>query len=230
MVIAATDILVEVSPAEVRTALMDEDGRLVQFFVERTHRQSLVGGVYSGRVAAVDKVSGGAFVDIGLDKPAYLPRAKNVTEGQIFVVQVVRDGWSGKGAVLTRTPVLQGRYLSFQAQGKGVQVERGFGKGRRVTEVAKVLGEQISGRVTIRRPALKITQDAILSELAALQESWETVACAAATSKSVTCLLPAPSLVMRLLRDHTPTEEIYVDGREIFITMKKMINIGRAHV
>ncbi len=224
MVIAATDILVEVSPAEVRAALMDEDGRLVQFFVERTHRQSLVGGVYSGRVAAVDKVSGGAFVDIGLDKPAYLPRAKNVTEGQKFVAQVVRDGWSGKGAVLTRTPVLQGRYLSFQAQGKGVQVERGFGKGRGVTEVAKVLGEQITGRVTIRHPALKITQDTILSELAALRESWVAVASAAVTSKSATCLLPAPSLLMRILRDHTPTEEIYVDEREIFITMKKMIS------
>jgi ribonuclease G len=223
MVIAAADILVEVSPAEIRAALMDKDGRLAQFFVERTHRQSLVGGVYSGRVTALDKVSDGAFVDIGLDKPAYLPRAKNVTEGQIFIAQVVRDGWAGKGAVLTRTPVLQGRYVSFQAQGKGVQAERGFGKGRLVSEVEKVLGEQTAGRVTIRRPALKIAADVILGELAALRASWEAVASSAATGKSATCLLPAPDLMMRLLRDQMPTEEIYVDGREIFIAMKRTI-------
>tara|TARA_A100001037_G_scaffold305174_1_gene344333 strand:+ start:574 stop:1941 length:1368 start_codon:yes stop_codon:yes gene_type:complete len=224
MVIAAADILVEVSPAEVRAALMDKDGELVKFFVERTHRQSLVGSIYSGRVVALDRASDGAFIDIGLTETAYLPRAKNVTEGQVVVVQVVRDGWSGKSAVVTRTPVLQGRYLSYQARGKGVQAERGFGKGRRMTEVAKVLGEQTSGRITIRRPALKINQDTILRELTTLRKLWEALVSAATTCKSTTCLLPAPDLVKRLLRDQMPAEEIYVDGREIFITMKKMID------
>ena len=93
-----------------------------------------------------------------------------------------------------------------------------------MTEVVKVLGEQTSGRITIRRPALKINQDTILRELTTLRKLWEALVSAATTCKSTTCLLPAPDLVKRLLRDQMPAEEIYVDGREIFITMKKMID------
>ena len=64
-------ILADVSARQVRVALL-EDGQLCEYYVERPGRERLVGNIYVGRVMDVLPGMQAAFVDIGLDRNAFL--------------------------------------------------------------------------------------------------------------------------------------------------------------
>ena len=68
----AATIAIEYRPGEWRAAAIDADGKVVEFRVERAQGQSLVGGVYMGRVRAVRSEINAAFVDIGQSQDAFL--------------------------------------------------------------------------------------------------------------------------------------------------------------
>ena len=84
-------ILVSRDHLETRVALL-EDGRLAEMYLERPHRQSLVGNVYKGRVENVLPGMDAAFVDIGLDRNGFLS-----------VAEVVAQERGGAGAVRSAT-------------------------------------------------------------------------------------------------------------------------------
>ena len=67
----SAELLVNVTPRETRVALI-ENGALQEIFVERANRRGLVGNIYKGRVARVLPGMQAAFVDIGLDRAAFL--------------------------------------------------------------------------------------------------------------------------------------------------------------
>jgi len=64
-------MLIESDPHQIRTAVL-EDGQLVELFVERVRRRGLVGNVYQGRVTRVLPGMQAAFVNIGLERDAFL--------------------------------------------------------------------------------------------------------------------------------------------------------------
>ena len=65
------ELLVNVTPQETRVALV-ENGMLQEVFIERTRRRGLVGNIYKGAVSRVLPGMQAAFVDIGLEKAAFL--------------------------------------------------------------------------------------------------------------------------------------------------------------
>ena len=65
------DIIADVTPHEARVALL-EDGELAEIQVELRGNERLVGNIYKGRVANVLPGMQAAFVDVGLDKNAFL--------------------------------------------------------------------------------------------------------------------------------------------------------------
>ena len=64
-------MLIESDPHETRIAVLEED-RLTEIFVERRHHRGVVGNVYKGRVTRVLPGMQAAFVDIGLERDAFL--------------------------------------------------------------------------------------------------------------------------------------------------------------
>ena len=66
------EIIVDVAEDEVRIALV-EDGHLVELFIERIEEKSLVGNIYQGKVVNILKGLRSAFLDLGLEKNAFLP-------------------------------------------------------------------------------------------------------------------------------------------------------------
>ena len=121
----AEDILINVTPQETRVARV-ENGVLQEFVVERARSSSLVGNVYLGRVTRVLPGMGAAFLDIGLDRTAFLhvsdiaittdtqeaPSIESlVTEGQKLLVQITKEPLGSKGARLTTGISIPSRYL-----------------------------------------------------------------------------------------------------------------------
>ncbi len=126
------EILINVTPRETRVALI-ENGVLQEVLVERTRRRGLVGNIYKGRVCRVLPGMQAAFVDIGLDRAAFLhasdilPRNPDggtdadgerdisvlLREGQELTVQVIKDPLGTKGARLTTQSTIPSRFLVF---------------------------------------------------------------------------------------------------------------------
>ena len=121
----AEDILINVTPQETRVARV-ENGVLQEFVLERERSSSLVGNVYMGRVMRVLPGMGAAFLDVGLDRTAFLhvsdialtgddlesPNIESlVTEGQKLLVQIAKEPIGSKGARLTTGISIASRYL-----------------------------------------------------------------------------------------------------------------------
>ena len=65
------EILINVTPQETRVAVV-ENGMLQELLLERSNRLGMVGNIYKGKVRRVLPGMQAAFVDIGLDRAAFL--------------------------------------------------------------------------------------------------------------------------------------------------------------
>src|SRR5690554_2326451 len=129
------EILINVTPVETRVALV-ENGMLQEAYIERASRKGIVGNIYKGKVVRVLPGMEAAFVDIGLERAAFIhasdvvpnqsstadssdgPKAVPdirtlLREGQSLVVQVTKDPIGTKGARLTTQLSIPSRYLVF---------------------------------------------------------------------------------------------------------------------
>ncbi len=140
------DILINWTPQETRVALVAQ-GAVQELHIERTLEQGLVGNVYLGKVQRVLPGMQSAFIDIGLERAAFLhvadlwqvrsvdpgqareaaaavPIEKQVFEGQTLMVQVVKDPMGTKGARLSTQISIAGRMLVFLPQDKHIGVSQ----------------------------------------------------------------------------------------------------------
>ncbi len=147
------EILINWSPQETRVAVI-EHGAVQELQVERTLERGLVGNVYLGKVARVLPGMQSAFIDIGLDRAAFLhvadlmssinsrhaepetqngtvtppappkPIEKQLFEGQTVMVQVLKDPLGTKGARLTAQISIAGRLLVFLPQDNHIGVSQ----------------------------------------------------------------------------------------------------------
>ena len=142
------DILINWSPQETRVAIV-ETGAVQELHVERTLERGLVGNVYLGKVARVLPGMQSAFIDIGLERAAFLhvadlmssvaarhadhdngepvpmvPIEKQVFEGQSLLVQVIKDPIGTKGARLSSQISIAGRLLVFLPQDQHIGVSQ----------------------------------------------------------------------------------------------------------
>ena len=96
-------LLISALPGETRAAWL-EDGRLTDLAILRDDKPWVGDNVYLGRVTARDQGLAAAFVDIGLERPGFLPLAeapKGLSEGDAVAVRVARQPGADKGARLT---------------------------------------------------------------------------------------------------------------------------------
>jgi len=145
------DILINWAPQETRVAIV-ENGAVQELHIERTLERGLVGNIYAGRVARVLPGMQSAFVDIGLERAAFLhvadvhvagqphagPRGDNgnappapierlVFEGQTLTVQVIKDPIGTKGARLSTQISIAGRLLVFLPQDDHIGISQKIG-------------------------------------------------------------------------------------------------------
>jgi len=141
----SVEILVNIAPRETRAAIL-ENGVVQEIHIERTSRLGLVSNLYKGRVSRVLPGMQAAFVEIGLERTAFLHAAdiaaavsddtgvsaplasqpavedirRLVTCGDDILVQVIKDPLGTKGARLTTFIALPSRYLVYMPRGEGI--------------------------------------------------------------------------------------------------------------
>lgn len=129
---SSEEILINVTPVETRVGVV-ENGMLQEVYIERSSRRGIVGNIYKGKVVRVLPGMEAAFVDIGLERAAFIHVSDVVgeqgdesdqddakqdialllREGQSLVVQVIKDPIGTKGARLTTQLSIASRYLVY---------------------------------------------------------------------------------------------------------------------
>ena len=242
------DILINWSPQETRVAVV-ENGVLQELHVERTLERGLVGNVYLGKVARVLPGMQSAFIDIGLERAAFLhvadvwhppaegetisaarnaatqiPIEKQVFEGQSLVVQVIKDPIGTKGARLSTQISIAGRMLVFLPQDDHLGVSQKIPPEQRdeLRRRLQVLVGDQGGGFILRTNGEEASDLELADDIAYLRKAWARIRQAATKLPATSLLHQDLSLLQRVLRDLTTefTQFIKVDSLEQFAVMK----------
>ena len=241
------EILINVTPREVRAALL-ENGVLQEVTVERAARRGLISNIYKGKVSRVLPGMQAAFVDIGLERTAFLHASdiarpgmpvngengdapdirELIRDGEEILVQVVKDPLGTKGARLTTFITLPSRFLVLLPFGAGVgvsaRIEDPDERDRLRESLESIIEHEAGdGGVIVRTAAEGISRDALRADLAFLRKLWGAVQAASSKTgvkKLVHEDLPLP---IRVLRDMVTSdvERILVDSEADFDRMRE---------
>ena len=243
------ELLINVTPQETRIAFV-ENGALQEVHIERARKRGLVGNIYKGKVCRVLPGMQAAFIEIGLQRTAFLHAddiVSNTTsvkgndkpsedimkllhDGQELIVQVIKDPMGTKGARLTTQVSIPSRYLVFMpgiehigiSQKIEDEVER-----QRLKDIVSSLSSDFDlGGYILRTVADGISEEDVHKDMIFLQKMWDVIKDKAATVKSGTLVHEDLALVMRTMRDlgKTGIEKVRIDSRETSERASKFAN------
>ena len=234
------DILINWAPQETRVAIV-ENGVVQELHIERALERGLLSNIYAGRVARVLPGMQSAFIDIGLERAAFLhvadlhrdesagrdntvvpPIEKQVFEGQTLVVQVIKDPIGSKGARLSSQISIAGRLLVFLPQDDRIGISQKIGshelREQLRARMQALVGQSESGHsggFILRTNAEEATDAELAEDIAYLRKTWNAIRERAFKAASGTLLHLDLSLVQRVLRDLTneQTQAVRIDSR-----------------
>ncbi|WP_067519869.1 ribonuclease G [Endozoicomonas ascidiicola] len=245
------EILMNITPMESRVALV-ENGVLQEIYVERSRSRGIVGNIYKGKVVRVLPGMQAAFVDIGLERAAFIhaseisPRQEKhnddvqerpiyelVHEGQSLVVQVTKDPLGTKGARLTTHISIPARYLVHMPKNNHVGISlriEDVEERERLRELVESClktpeGETCGGGFILRTAAEGIGADEIGADILFLRRLWESVEENIKQSKAPANVYEDLPLHLRTMRDlvNPDIERIRVDSKETFEKVSKFV-------
>ncbi|MDR3411860.1 MAG: ribonuclease G [Formivibrio sp.] len=238
-------ILVNVTPRETRVAAIT-DGVVQDLHIERSAQRGIVGNIYLGVVKRVLPGMQSAFIEIGLERAAFLHIAdvieqrqhpnepqrieRLVHEGQSVVVQVIKDPIGTKGARLSTQISIAGRFLVFLPQeshiGISQRIEDDGGRELLRARMGRLLEGEHQGYI-IRTSAEHATDEELKADIDYLNRIWADIRQKAQTLPAQSLLFQDLSLQLRVLRDivTAETEQVLVDSRENFQRMTEFAEL-----
>jgi ribonuclease G len=207
---------------EIRVAILDEQGRLYDLFIERMWERQRTGEIYKARVDSVLPGMHAAFVNLGDGRNGFLylddVRGIEVKQNGEILVQVVKTARKGKGARVTPRISLAGRYAVLVPGGKDAGVSRRIedeDERGRLRGMARSVRPKGYG-VIVRTVAEGLNEETLGRDVAELMERWEEIERNAKRASAPCLIYRDIGLVERILRDelNDQVEEIIVDNPE----------------
>ncbi len=239
------EILINVTPQETRVAMMQQ-GVAQELHMERSGSRGLVGNIYFGEVSRVLPGMQSAFIQIGLDRAAFLhvadiwghrqnhdeskPIERILHDGQKLLVQVIKDPIGTKGARLSTQVSIAGRLLVYLPQ------ESHIGISQRIEDEAEraLLREKLQhliladepGGFIVRTMAETASEKELGTDIEYLRKLWSDIKEKAATAAAPALLYQDLTLSLRVLRDfvNDHCDRVLVDSRETFQRMQAFAN------
>jgi ribonuclease G len=241
----ASELIINVTFNETRIAFL-ENGILVEFFIEQKNGHSMVGSIYKGKAARIVPGMDAAFIDIGLEKSAFLyvgdividrmmyeefddsdfridrsERIEGVLEdGQELIVQVSREPIGQKGTRVTSKITLPGRLLVLMPATDHVGVSRRIEQEEERKRLAALL-KQIcpSGYGVIARTASEgKSSEELEADLHFLIRIWESIQEKSKSARAPSILHQELGIIFRVIRDlHSHNlKKIVVDDEFVY--------------
>jgi ribonuclease G len=234
------EILINSTPSETRVALV-ENGMLQEVWLERASQTGYIGNIYKGQVSRVLPGLQAAFIEIGLERTAFLHARDMVrqdpvavgeeppTEPQIqdllrqgdeVIVQVIKDPLGSKGARLTTNISIPSRFLVLlpdcEVIGISTRIEEETERSRLKELVRTLRSDNDAHGYIVRTNAEGVNDFALSADMVYLGKVWQIVQERSVTSGPASCVFEDLSLSRRVLRDmmHEDVERVRIDSSD----------------
>jgi ribonuclease G len=241
----ASELIINVTFNETRIAFL-ENGVLVEYFIEQKNGHSMVGSIYKGKAARIVPGMDAAFIDVGLEKSAFLhvgdiildkmmyeefdgsdlrtdrnERIEGVLEdGQELIVQVSREPIGQKGTRVTSKITLPGRLLVLMPATDHIGVSRRIEQEDERKRLAELLKQMCpSGYGVIARTASEGKgSEELEADLNFLVRIWESIQEKAKSARAPSILHQELGIIFRVIRDlHSHNlKKIVVDDEFVY--------------
>lgn len=241
------EILINVTPQETRVAIM-QLGVVQDMHIERSSSCGIVSNVYLGKVKRVLPGMQSAFIDIGLERSAFLhvadiwensnngeiakPIERVLFEGQNLLVQVIKEPIGSKGARLSTQLSIAGRLLVYLPQethiGVSQRIESTEQREALRTKLQSVLPPEHKGGYIIRTVVEAAVDPDFQADIVYLDKLWANLQNAALTASAPQLLYQELDISLRVLRDFVSyeTTRILIDSRT---TYQRMLEFAEAY-
>ena len=243
------EILMNITPMESRVALV-ENGVLQEVYIEREQNRGIVGNIYKGKVVRVLPGMQAAFVNIGLDRAAFIHRSELhsrqessstaqcdivelLHEGQELVVQVNKNPLGSKGARLTTQISIPARYLVLVPHtvhvGISLRIEDVDERARLKETVERLVaaqqGDEQHGFI-LRTAAEGVQEADMAADILFLQRLWQTVEENCRQAKAPACLYEDLPLHLRTMRDlaQPGIDRIRIDSEQTCAKVNRFVS------
>lgn len=245
-------IYLEANPYQVRVALTEDDS-LAELYIERKGGERLVGNVYKGKVKNVLPGMQAAFVDIGLERNAFLYagdinfdeadfhfRGKNekkehacpdirqlVRVGQEIMVQVIKEPFGTKGARITTNITLPGRSLVLMPTADYVGVSRRIEDEEKRMEMRALLEEIRPPHIGLiaRTVSFGMTREELEAQIQEQMKLYRQIMLHYEDVKAPSLVHSEESLVYRTARDmlREDIEKFYINDPEVYQRVRRTV-------
>ncbi len=236
------EILINSTPSETRVALV-ENGMLQEVWLERQSQTGYIGNIYKGQVSRVLPGLQASFIEIGLERTAFLhardmvrqdpvaasgePPAEPLIhdllrQGDEVIVQVIKDPLGSKGARLTTNISIPSRFLVLLPDcdviGISTRIEEDQER-TRLKDLVRTLRDEGDGfGYIVRTNAEGVNDFALSADMVYLRKVWQAVRERIISAAPASCVFEDLSLSPRALRDmmHEDVDRVRVDSRAAF--------------
>ena len=241
-------IVINIDEFQSRAAII-EDEKVVEVLIEREEERRINANIYKGKVANVLPGMESAFVNIGLEKNAFLyvndlrefeekyldgicnserPIEDILTVGDEVVVQVLSEPRGTKGARVTTHYTIPGKYLVLMPNNNHIAISKKIKEEEernRLEEIVRDLKPENMG-VIIRTAAQGKSIFHFEREMEYLVKKWEDIEKKTSTAKIGEVLYKDNGIVATVLRDIFSNEidELVIDNEEAYWEVIDYIN------
>ncbi|WP_022669902.1 Rne/Rng family ribonuclease [Hippea alviniae] len=234
-------LVISSDPFVVKAALI-ENGKLATLVIKRKtySNDAVVGNVYKGIIKDVVPNIGAAFVEIGLDKKAFMcidshcidnirSNGINIKEGEEVLVQVYKPIVSSKGAKVTPNITIAGNYLVLLRNSNFIGVSKHIedkAKSKWLRNFLSNLREDNIGFIA-RTASRFAAEDELVREAEYLKSINREISQKFATAKAPALIYEEPQLPIRVIREYCDytTDEIVFDDADVYKKTKDYLNI-----
>ncbi|MGD8256599.1 MAG: Rne/Rng family ribonuclease [Desulfobacterales bacterium] len=241
-----------VDPEECRVAKVKEN-KLEEFHIESSLREITHGNIYKGTISRIEPSLQAVFVDYGAERHGFLQKHEIhsdyyldpdegyhtidsiVKRGQEVLVQVTKDPFMKKGAMLTTLISLPGRYMVLKPGSDTRGISRKIeteDERNRIKDSMTSLDIPEDFGIIVRTAAENTTKTALSRDLRYLLRLWKKIKSRVMEEKAPALLYKERHLVIRSIRDSfTPdVSEILIDDESMYHEVRDFIKLfSRRH-
>ncbi len=238
-------LLIDYHPKRVCVA-MTENNELVEYYVERASQPKLVGNIYKGKVINTLQGMKAAFVNIGLEKNAFLyvgetlvdaktlgdgalvmPQKLCVAAGDRIMCQVVKDHFGTKGVRISQNVSLPGRLLVIMPQMDYVGISHKItdeSKKEHLLELVRANCPKHIGFI-IRTAAALASDEELLAEMQSLINKWKNILDSYNKAQDGDVIYEEGDLIFRTIRDilDRDIDKIIVNNPNVYRDLKEKL-------
>lgn len=212
---------------EIKMALL-ENNKVMELFIDRKNNEDLTGNFYKGRIIAILNAMNIIFLDIGLDKKAFLSakiKDKNYYIGQDLLVQIKNNFRDEKGIEVSLDYSIPSKNLVLLPKSKKIFYSNKINSD--VESIKKIFKNLKSKGLIIRSSALNLSSEKLLEEYEELEKIWENIKEIEKKVSSSKLVYKLNNPLEKIITDYIDKQidEIIIDNTEIYENLKKK-NLG----